>query len=217
MKRRTIIKLLLFLLAGAIINVAVAWACATMSGCTTDLPEQWVSPLFWPTHVSDDWPAHPLHWTSSKGLGVKREGFTVSQRPALDLVIAGTIDIQRSWMQSRHSAGWPCLTLEHIDALPPDGPWASTGIKAPEWFGKGGWFRLPSQPRYAGFAINTIFYAALLWMLFAAPFALRRRIRIKRGQCASCGYSLRESVSDKCPECGAVVLVPAGAREYSHV
>lgn len=26
--------------------------------------------------------------------------------------------------------------------------------------------------------------------------------RIKRGQCASCGYSLRGTSGDKCPECG---------------
>ena len=29
-----------------------------------------------------------------------------------------------------------------------------------------------------------------LWVLFAAPFVMRRWLRIKRGQCASCGYSL---------------------------
>ena len=63
---------------------------------------------------------------------------------------------------------------------------------------------IPLRPLWPGFAINTIFYAAVLWVLFAAPFTLRRWRRIKRGQCASCGYSLRGTPDiDKCPECGA--------------
>ena len=63
---------------------------------------------------------------------------------------------------------------------------------------------LPLQVVWPGFAINTIFYAAIVWMLFAVPGAVRRRVRIKRGQCASCGYSLRGTPhSEKCPECGA--------------
>src|SRR4029078_486715 len=40
---------------------------------------------------------------------------------------------------------------------------------------------LPCSPLWPGFAINTLCYAALGWLLFAAPFALRRRRRIKRG------------------------------------
>jgi hypothetical protein len=64
---------------------------------------------------------------------------------------------------------------------------------------------LPFIPLWPGFAINTIFYAAIVWMLFMGPGAVRRRVRRKRGQCAACGYSLRGNVSDKCPECGVMV------------
>jgi hypothetical protein len=34
------------------------------------------------------------------------------------------------------------------------------------------------------------------------PGWLRRRHRIRRGLCLSCGYDLRGAVSDACPECG---------------
>ena len=63
---------------------------------------------------------------------------------------------------------------------------------------------MPLTPLWPGFAINTVFYAAILWMLFAAPFALRRRRRIKRGLCPTCGYDLRgrSGESTLCPECG---------------
>jgi hypothetical protein len=55
--------------------------------------------------------------------------------------------------------------------------------------------------------INTLFYAAILWLLFAAPFALRRRRRIKRGLCVKCAYNLRGRApqSEVCPECGSMV------------
>ncbi len=64
---------------------------------------------------------------------------------------------------------------------------------------------LPLKPIPAGFAINTLFYAVILWLLFAAPFALRRRRRITRGLCSKCGYDLRGSPTqgNVCPECGA--------------
>jgi hypothetical protein len=67
---------------------------------------------------------------------------------------------------------------------------------------------LPLQPIWPGFAINTIFYAAMLWVVFTAPGALRRRRRRFRGLCIHCGYDLRgqpappDGSSIKCPECG---------------
>ena len=63
---------------------------------------------------------------------------------------------------------------------------------------------LPLRPVWPGFAINTLFYAAILWggwLLLAAPFALRRRRRIKRGLCPACAYPV--GASDVCTECGA--------------
>ena len=65
---------------------------------------------------------------------------------------------------------------------------------------------LPYQPIWPGFAINTMFYAAVLWLLFAAPLALRgvrRRRRIKRGLCVACAYPIGDS--PVCTECGRPV------------
>ncbi len=61
---------------------------------------------------------------------------------------------------------------------------------------------LPLRPIWPGFAINTIFYAAFLWLLTLGPFTARRMIRIKRGLCIKCGYDLRHVEHEKCPECG---------------
>ncbi len=61
---------------------------------------------------------------------------------------------------------------------------------------------LPLRPLWPGFAINTIFYAAILWLLAFGPFAVRRVVRRKRGHCIKCGYDLRGTEQEVCPECG---------------
>jgi hypothetical protein len=65
--------------------------------------------------------------------------------------------------------------------------------------------RLPLRPVWPEFAINTIFYAAILWVLFAAPLAFRRRRRINRGCCGACGYPV--GTSKVCTECGRPVEI----------
>ncbi len=61
---------------------------------------------------------------------------------------------------------------------------------------------IPLRPIWPGFAINTISYAALLWLLFFGSLTARRIIRRKRGHCIKCGYDLRGDFSAGCPECG---------------
>src|SRR5262245_5810996 len=63
---------------------------------------------------------------------------------------------------------------------------------------------LPWFPRWPGFAINTIFYAAILWLIFAFPFVLRRRQRNKRGLCPACAYPI--GTNSRCTECGKPVV-----------
>ena len=61
---------------------------------------------------------------------------------------------------------------------------------------------LPLAPIWPGFGINTVVYAAILWLLALAPFTARRMIRRKRGRCIKCGYDLRGDFSAGCSECG---------------
>jgi hypothetical protein len=64
-------------------------------------------------------------------------------------------------------------------------------------------YLLPWKPIWPGFAINTLFYATMLWALCAVPLALRRRGRMKRGLCPACGYPI--GASELCTECGKPV------------
>ncbi len=59
------------------------------------------------------------------------------------------------------------------------------------------------RPLWPGFALNTLFYSAMLWLLIGGPFVLRRHLRRKRGLCVACGYDLRHADHAACPECGA--------------
>lgn len=69
---------------------------------------------------------------------------------------------------------------------------------------------LPLRPIWINFAANTIFYAAILWPLFAAPGAARRRRRINRGLCPHCAYPAGSS--DACTECGREIRIKARPR-----
>jgi hypothetical protein len=157
MKRRPrmIFKLLLFLLAGAIINVTVAWGCA-------------------------------LWWRGGPGVSTCCVGRMIDN---------GTSMARLTLLQA-DDAGLP---MRAFAWKPLPIPYSTTINEIANSKGQG---RLPLRAIFPGFAINTIFYAVILWVLIATPGALSRKRRLRRGQCASCGYSLRENRSNVCPECG---------------
>ena len=121
-------------------------------------------------------------YTHYRGLGVTRVS---AEFPTLDAQ-GRTIAISAPWIESR--SGWPFLCLY--------APGYATGrvVTNPQTGD------LIASPLWPGFAINTVFYAAILCLLFAAPFALRRRRRIKRGLCPACAYPVGDS--EVCTECG---------------
>ncbi len=61
---------------------------------------------------------------------------------------------------------------------------------------------LPYWPIWPGVITNTLFYAAILWLLIPGPFVLRRYVRVRRGLCPACGYDLKHAEHESCPECG---------------
>jgi hypothetical protein len=60
--------------------------------------------------------------------------------------------------------------------------------------------RLPYLPAWPGFALDTVFYGTLAFLLWSAPGFVRRTRRRRRGLCVACGYELKGT--PKCPECG---------------
>ena len=222
MKRR-VLKLCLFLLLGAIVNIAVAWGCAAWAkpqGLDLDFPyvdyldrgsgsvavvqvagfgaceygwepetggypwqgewqEKMPFPSWWPT------------WSRMRRFGKEQANGKVyefaSGCPAFSLVGVTSVSWSDGQGVEKRDSQWS------IPLQVTSGPNLQT-------------FRarcLPLLPLWPGFAINTVFYAAVLWLLFAAPFQLRCYCRIKRGLCSACAYPIGSS--DVCTECGKPV------------
>ena len=219
MKRRLFkIGLLLLgvLLGGAIVNVAVAWGFAVRQP---------------PTHLVLGW--YRRSCTLDNELAIAEKSWFVeagraeqSIRRAVTLyAVSSTVRRAGSnyatyiapWADNRYVAiegrfGWPALSLVggKLAAFnqPTGSALTSKWILPIDAFEKSSVHKnfrhgLPLLPLSSGFAINTIFYAAILWLLFFAPDAVRRTIRRRRGLCPACAYPI--GTSPVCTECGAVV------------
>ncbi len=224
MKRRAT-KIVLFLLLGAIINVAVAWLFAlrpwskvqetarsyvrstkprtTVIIATGELYLGQYGGWAWseayvlnetPKFVDDaQLSSHFPYWSAfAHGDPL----VTQSQSP----------EGSRLWQYDETAFGWPAYSLFYQSAHG-NGPSdrSSTAIALPDslrqLLARNNFrFEFPRTPIFPGFAINTIFYGAILWLPVAGLGALRRRRRIKRGLCPACAYPLGES--DVCTECG---------------
>ncbi len=208
MKRRLLI-VAVFLLAGAVVNVAVAWGCAAWAPSVVSAGVKPISLDGWPEDslwLVEQMPvAEPGRWTTPRGS--KRSGIGVEEeKVSLKYVPAGHANLppfgtNYSRFVRRCCAGLPLLSLEGFRAS----GWvqASQGaLSAPRWFALP-MRLLPLQPIWSGFLVNTLLYAAVLWLLWGGPFRLRRFIRVKRGLCPKCTYPMGES--DVCSECGKML------------
>jgi hypothetical protein len=242
-------QILLALLAGAIINVAIAWAIARWALPSTGSPfiglenqsHMANDTLRWPYAPPVNWPDRPMQRSGERWPFAHREHFR-AEADTPEQIEARRVNARaNSYEHLLHYAnamtaaaanihfasefvriGWPCLSLsgerfEHQAAqvVPAGSTWPLSdstvqwAIELPAPAGPQGWMLrgdlLPLRPLWPGFAINTVFYAAIVWLLCAVPLALRRRNRIRKGLCAKCGYDLRGIASEPaCPECGAV-------------
>ncbi|MCI0364363.1 MAG: hypothetical protein L0219_10800 [Phycisphaerales bacterium] len=221
MKRR-LLKVGLLILAGAVVNVGVAW------GLVLAHQNLWppVTERRWLHFQSDDqlWDLRFLNRTGAAGLSsFNRTDIKEHVLPSLVAGDAIAIDEIPTWSQFHHFSinpytlrhevvyGWPSLAmnmgLESFHQV--NGKIATPPGLAPVHLIDSYelWSRhFPRGVHLPGFAINTIFYAAILWLLFAAPGFVRRRRRIKRGLCPACAYPI--GTSGTCTECGKPVPFP---------
>jgi hypothetical protein len=196
---------LILVVGGAIVNVAVAWGAAGfLSSNSREIPSaQWIDAVEARTQVR----AALGHMGTSFGA----QFYTSNGLPAAPTGLLVKVEAIR--------AGWPRLALQGdaVFSVPHWGvPTTGTRIASHGAIAIGGTVAdlfpnrpnlLPIDPVWPGFAINTVFYAGLLWVLFAAPFALRRWRRVRRGLCPACAYPV--GASDVCTECGASIPSPS--------
>jgi hypothetical protein len=245
MKRWTI-QVCVFLLLGAIVNVAVAWGCVWISWPRGDLIRARRTAIFGQSARMLDPATADAGWLRS--FGWKPRDADQCHRFPIEIVERhwlGRIQIEHAEAVRPNTSicfghGGPCVA--HIVTLVNMG-WPMSALGGEQWtdynqapsisgtspfvweqyprkaFGamsvtRHAWLAgtpfeinelLAWRPIWPGFAINTLLYAALLWGLFAAPLALRRRRRVRRGLCPACAYPVGES--DICTECGKPVRV----------
>ena len=217
--KRWIFKLVVFLLLGAIVNVAVAWGCVVWSGSRG-------GSLFYPSFgtraesldlnwlTQNKWTAserfHVLRSDPKAAIGVQRVAFfELHEGPTLALIWPFAIRTRAGWplrsvmgskwFPSRMRSGSDQAPTRYIRAFPIE---VEVTLSPPGLNQSSVELAVPTSPIWPGFAINTIFYAAILWLPFA-PFQLRRYVRVKGGRCIKCGYDLRGTEHEACPECGA--------------
>jgi hypothetical protein len=192
MKRR-IFKLFVFLLLGAIVNVVVAWGCALLDdGPTFADPGRYVQAT-----ESDLAAVRRMHEefdANGEVVVLRSIGWTHRRIPIVDE------EFWKAIRQTYESGGRttfvrPCITRSFCGL-----PLRSLAGEVPF---RRSFTLIRLRPIFPGFAINTIFYAAILWVLCAVPGSVRRWRRRRRGLCPACAYPVGQSPT--CTECGAAV------------
>jgi hypothetical protein len=225
-------RVLLFLLLGAIVNIAVAWGCV-MSAPDVSVVRTGSVDDRTAEHLLADWGGTLTEDALAHGSTWKVPGLTriwVRAGSSFSWPRDATLSVEEDgpgWLGEAsfalaeecfiYRAGWPLCSLAGAEHRPPrpdlagDAQTRLVGLWKPrrrivDWW-RSDAAGLPVRPIWPGLVVNTLFYAAILWLLIAGPFMLRRVIRLKRGRCPRCGYDLRGSPPEVgagggCPECG---------------
>jgi len=224
---------IVFLVLGAAVNVGVAWGFAVVVDVTNSAAERAVG-------VTDEWLLDAVvisgpgstAVTTTRGPSdfsrlIQKSGsperllpsWSGLRHPTTELLTSEAVDGQiliedrcvdgRGWpMRSMMCDRWMrirgvAIPIRHEireGIVLDSGLWPSLGPKA-----------LPLRPIPLGFVLNSLIYAAALWLLIPGPFVLRRSLRCHRGRCISCGYDLRGTEHERCPECGNPAVKAATA------
>ena len=235
MKRR-LTKLVVFVLLGAIVNVAVAWGCALWldirKGMSTvyrgpDLHDRRSIETLWVVRSS-----RPGALGLSAGRGTSHSSPPNLLKQRSELLVPnwaraqlftwwsdGPTQQNESYYGELDARGWPMLSFWSVPGfMLPDPKLPSTppegGFRLPmQWTTEHDrqYLRpstLPYRPIWLGIALNTIFYVAIRWLRTIGQDTARRVNRRKRGQCIKCCYDLRghPGGGGACPECGTTAL-----------
>ncbi len=218
-----------WLLAGAVVNVGVAWGCALLINVETSDPlvgvrittstsrelirqKAFGSTLIMGTHGRGDFAGSVHEYADDAAIWDVGWGrFDEPSRRFLSMAQASNATLIESFMGD--ARGWPwrslwCTRSQYIIGQDdPNRDSSSGGIVTPlpEWKFVGARI-LPLRPIAIGFLLNTLVFAMLLWGLLRGAASSRDAIRHKHGRCLACGYDLQGTDHAACPECGGAIV-----------
>ncbi len=203
----------IFLLLGAIVNVAVAWGCVFVHRDIT--PRQLISKGHKPGNRFEALGSFRFGFEYVTDWGFYHELDQHISDDEMEPYLArkwwpGNPRGDESAGAIHHlGCGWPMLALaatvrfdrfiagsgpvEVIDGVPLEPPQLTVQRGPIPMI-------VPFRPLWTGFAINTLAYGLLLALLVLGRSAIMRAIRRGRGQCLNCGYP--RGTSPVCTECG---------------
>jgi hypothetical protein len=197
----------LLLTLGAIVNVAVAWG-----------------PLIWAEWPSSSTPRQLPDSESQRlwrryGLGIKQDSaqsFDALESWFMNAVVVlynvpsvslpTNTPSTTSYLVSEMHAGWPCRSMcgGFSGVLGTTNTWTMHDVLEPACpipLQVNKKVALPLRPVWPGFAVNSLFNATILGLMFFIPLGMRRHRRTTRRLCLRCAYPI--GTSDVCTECGA--------------
>jgi hypothetical protein len=223
---------LIYLILGAITTVAVAWGCAVLidvyAGRLTGsyLSDYNMGWWYWTfeqpgAFVIQRTPTERSRMAEPRWVGAIVPTWSDANKPPT----REQFSERGVWIED--ARGWPLLSFVHESQPIPKPP---TPPRVPSRLGsdgvrvfqgpalaatRGGMlveapptipFRaIPIRPLWHGFLIDALFYGSIWFIILWMPLTLRRIARTRQGRCIACGYDLRYSLSDRCPECGVAI------------
>ncbi len=231
--KRCLLIVVVFLLAGLAVNVAVAWGCAVTADPDTSITEFFVAERIEGPEIENFWSVEKgagigvqrIAYTRTSRQNKMETVVHRDRRPGVSVQDPLACPSWAPWPPEPRPAiresvvhlavGFPLQCLHASNPVVPCRFRTTTGARlrqvAPaSWkhalVPPNGPFAgdvLPCHPIWPGFAVNTLFYAVMLWLLICGALALHRFIRVRRSLCPACAYPRGESAV--CTECGGAL------------
>ena len=204
--KRGALTIAIFLLIGAVVNVAVAWACA----------------LWQPLEL--DFPVYERGWASGqRAAALLRVAIPKHAQVPNDYRPYVSTDRGLGWTMSSANfahfigcqlltAGWPFRALRGEAWIDANGLRVANALLARSV--TTGPSLIPVRPIWPGFLLNSAFYGMLGWFCAQRFASVRQSRRINRRLCPGCAYPMGES--SVCSECGRELRVRHATLPSSH-
>lgn len=213
--RRFFLKLLLFTLVGAAVNIAIAWGShwirpQTNMASSSTLPalysDQQIQAMT-RQEVEDAWAQISRERHHARSDHVRSERLKHEFETAKDHVL---FLMGRTTRTESFVCGWPFRSFTCTATANSTGATTGPVDQGLRLSISNVTLIVPHGPMWRGLLLNTIFYALVSWFIVIIAGSLRRRLRTRRNLCPACAYPVGNN--SICTECGKPVATTTASR-----